>query len=204
MKNYSFKYAGPKPLVSQHGIDFDHSKEDRFIYLETLVQLIEAFDKNPVEGTTLHFEIKKHAMGEEALYDKLHHYIPDLDERVAASVEEAENELRGEIGHIREVPSLSEDDKRVWIENIREMHDYVIQRAVNKAAYHAAMEVLAQELLKDHIEYLVIPMEGNYQHIAKSLSHALDHLSAHVPSSYKVIMTPSGLALEFDIKNPGA
>ena len=200
--HYRFKYAGPKPLCSQHGVNFDHSKEDRFIYLETLVQLIEAFDKRPVEGATLHFGIKKHAMSEEALYEKLRHYIPDLDERIAKEVEETEQEMQHEIEHIQKIPSIPEREKDVWIENIRQMHDYVIQRAINKAAYHAAIETLAQELLKDHIEYLVIPMEGNYQHLAKSLSYALDHLRSPVASDYKVIITSTGLALEFDIRSP--
>ncbi|WP_456322061.1 hypothetical protein [Hydrogenimonas sp.] len=201
--NYRFKYAGEKPIISQHGIDFDHAKEDRFIYLEPLVQLIEAFDKQPLEGAKLHFGIKKHAMSEEELYEKLHQYIPDLEEMIKKEVEETERSIQHEIGHIQKIPSLSEDEKEIWIRNIRQMHDYMIQRAINKAAYHAAIEVLAKELLKDHIEYLIIPMEGNYQHLAKSLSNVLDHLRSPVASDYKVITTPSGLALEFDIKNPG-
>jgi LPS O-antigen subunit length determinant protein (WzzB/FepE family) len=199
--HYQFKYAGPKPVCSQHGIEFDHAKEDRFIYLETLVQLIEAFDKCPVEGATLHFGIEKHAMSEEALYEKLRHYIADLDERIKKEVDEAAQIMQHEIEHVQKIPSLSKQEKDVWIRNIKQMHDYVMQRAINKAAYHAAIETLAQELLKDHIEYLVIPMEGNYQHLAKSLSYALDHLRSPVTSDYKVIITATGLALEFDIRN---
>ena len=40
------KYAGPKPLISAHGITFDQNKEDKFAYLSIVAELIQALDHN--------------------------------------------------------------------------------------------------------------------------------------------------------------
>ena len=80
--SYSIKYAGPKPITSQHGVVFDYSKEDRFEFIEILVHLIESFNRHTRDGEVLHFSIRIHELSSQDMLDKLKKYIPDLDERI--------------------------------------------------------------------------------------------------------------------------
>ena len=199
--SYEIKYAGPKPTVSQHGVMFDYSKDDRFQFIEILVHLIEAFNRHTHNGETLHFSIKNNELSSQEMINILKRYVPDLDERIENEIKEFLKVEEEEKKHVREIKDLTSEEKEVWLKNIDLVHDINIQRTINKAIYHAAVEVLGRELLKDHIKKLVIPMQGRYHHIAKSLSYMLDHLKTPVKSCYKIIETNEGLALEFDINN---
>lgn len=198
--SYSIKYAGPKPITSQHGVVFDYSKEDRFEFIEILVHLIEAFNRHTHDGEVLHFSIKNHELSSQEILDRLKKYVPDLDERVEKDINEFLKEEEKQKFHVKRMQSLSSTEKDVWLKNMELVHDINLQRTINKAIYHAAVEVFGKELLKDHIKRLVIPMQGRYHHIAKSLSYMLDHLKSPVKSFYKLVETDDGLALEFDIE----
>ncbi|MDQ7061959.1 MAG: hypothetical protein Q9M43_12925 [Sulfurimonas sp.] len=38
------KYVGPKPIISHTGIEFDNNKEDKFAYLNIVIQLLKALN----------------------------------------------------------------------------------------------------------------------------------------------------------------
>ena len=197
--SYEIKYAGPKAVCSQHGVMFDHRREDRYPYLDILVQLIEAFDKRTVEGETLHFGIKSKPFPSEVTLRKLRHYVPDLDEKVEAHVETVKKALKEEIASIEANPLLSETEKEVWIKNLRSMEPYTIQRAVNKAVYHEAVRVLADELVGHHIRTIRLPMVGTFHHAVKSLEAALERHKPPATLRSRILETEKGPVLELEI-----
>jgi len=199
--SYEIKYAGPKPLTSQYGVVFDYSKDDRFQFIEILVHLIEAFNKHTNNGEVLHFSIKNNELSSQEMLNRLKKYIPNLDERIEKDIDEFLKEEEKEKYHIQEIENLPSVEKDVWLKNIDLVRNINIQRTINKSIYHSAVEVFGKELLKDHIKKLVIPMQGRYHHIAKSLSYMFENLKSPVKSHYKLIETDDGLALEFDIEN---
>ena len=40
------EYAGPRPIISQHGVQFKDGKEDKYVYLMISIQILQAIDKN--------------------------------------------------------------------------------------------------------------------------------------------------------------
>jgi len=46
------KYVGPKPIISHTGIEFDNNKEDKFAYLNIVIQLLKALDHDYFEDKT--------------------------------------------------------------------------------------------------------------------------------------------------------
>ncbi|BDY11853.1 hypothetical protein [Hydrogenimonas cancrithermarum] len=196
---HTIKYVGPKPICSQHGVEFDHAKEDRFIFIETIIQLIEALDRETHEDATLHFSIKYHTLDSNLIMEKVRKYHPDIDKRIEKEIAEKERELSDEMKYVEENPFLSEREREAWMKNIRIMHDYVIQRLINKTVYHTLISTLAEELLKDRIRYIVLPMHGNFHHVAKTLSYALEHRSPPVSSHAEIVETKEGLALRFNV-----
>jgi len=45
----TLKYVGPRPHISHTGIEFDSNKEDKFVYLNFVVQLIKALSHDYFE-----------------------------------------------------------------------------------------------------------------------------------------------------------
>ncbi|WP_353663132.1 hypothetical protein [Hydrogenimonas sp. SS33] len=189
----------PKPVCSQHGVLFDHSREDRYPYLDILVQLIEAFDRRTVEGETLHFGIKSKPFPSEVTLKKLRRYIPDLERKIGQSVESTEEELEKEMASIRSNPILSETEKEVWIGNLQSMRPYIVQRAINKRVYHEAVEVLADTLVDHHIRYVALPMVGTFHHAVKSLEAALERHKPPARLHSRIHETDSGPVLELEV-----
>ena len=42
----TIKYAGPRPTISHHGVEFKDGKEDKYVYLMIGIQILKAIDKN--------------------------------------------------------------------------------------------------------------------------------------------------------------
>ena len=53
------------------------------------------------------------------------------------------------------------------------MHDYLVQRAINKSIYYYAIEQLANLVRKHHLEYIIVPMYEKFVHILHSLQGVL-------------------------------
>ena len=50
------KYVGPKPIISHTGIEFDNNKEDKYAYLNIVIQLIRALDHEYIENRIYKYE----------------------------------------------------------------------------------------------------------------------------------------------------
>lgn len=171
---YFLKYAGSKPLISQHGITFDHSKEDRYDLLKIVVCLIEKLE-HLQSKIDIKFDCDESKISDDLVLDILKNHIPNLDGAVKKAIEEFLKEEEKEKVHINNM-QISEDEKRAWIKNIEIMHELNIQREINKALYHEAIKFLSREIVEDHLKLLTIPLKGRYSHIVKSLENIFEHI----------------------------
>ncbi len=192
-------YAGPKPLCSKYGVLFDYAKEDRYIYLDTLIQLIEALDKRTLHEGTLRFGIKKDAFDSDVLLEKIRNVYPDISERMRDAAHETEKYIDEMRARTEADELLSPAEKEVWLRNIDLMKEYVLQRALNKAVYYALVETLARKLKEGRVRYIVFPMHRNFHHVAKSLGNALAKQQPPVASYAEILETPQGLALKINL-----
>ena len=198
---YRLDYAGPKPVCSKHGVLFDYAKEDRYIYLDTLIQLVEALDARSLHEGTLRFGIKKEAFDGDVILQKIRKYDPRIGRRMEKAATEARNFLRDMAGRVEESTTLSALEKETWLKNIALMEEYVVQRAVNKTVYYVLIDLLARKLKEGNVRYILFPMHRNFHHVAKSLSNALAKQKPPIPSYARILETKEGLALRFNL-NP--
>ena len=83
----TLKYVGPKPIISHTGIEFDKNKEDKYVYLGIVAQLITAldhkyvaeksytYDKNmPSHDEVVHI-LQSHCSNIDKLLDKTNHSV---------------------------------------------------------------------------------------------------------------------------------
>ncbi len=68
---------------------------------------------------------------------------------------------------------LNAVEKEVLVNNIELMHNYMLQRSVNKSVYYCAMRALAKVVKRDHIDHITTPFFQTYMHVLHSLQGTL-------------------------------
>ena len=168
----TIKYAGPKAMISYTGIDFDTNKEDKYVYLDIALQLVEALDHDYIENKTYIHTLEKNLSNDE-IVTLLKKRCPDLDDLIKSTDHETEDLLDEDMRRAHQNRVLKNEEKEVLEKNISIMHDYMLQRSINKSAYYCVIGLLADIAAKDHIDKITLPMQQNYVHVLHSLQGTL-------------------------------
>lgn len=168
----TIKYAGPKAIFSHTGICFDTNKEDKYVYLDIAAQLVEELDHDYIDSKIYRHTLEKHLSDEEIL-KILKKKCPDLDALVEEAGHQTEDLLDEDLRRAHDNKLLNDEEKEALEKNIEIMHDYMIQRSINKSAYYCLMSRLADITAKDHIDQITLPMQQNYVHVLHSLQGTL-------------------------------
>ena len=169
----TLKYVGPKPIISQHGISFNNNKEDKYVYLAIVVQLLYALDHEYYEDRVYVYNADTSKVDDSTLLHDLKKYCPEMESLVDKQTHNVEDELQENIDRASESHSLTKEDSEVLTKNIEIMHDYVIQRSINKSVYYSAIKALAKLLKKDNIDHIIAPMYQNFVHVLHSVQGVL-------------------------------
>lgn len=194
------KYAGLKPLISHKGISFDESKEDKFIYLNTVVELIKALDHEYINNKVYVYDIKKEdLLDADEILNVLKKYYPDIDKLADKTNHSIEEEIEENIKRAHENSTLDDIEKDVLINNIELMHDYMLQRSVNKSIYYAAMRILADIVQKDHIDHIIMPMHQHHFHVLHSLQGTLVEEKSPVDTKLEIYEDSGSLFVKLQV-----
>jgi hypothetical protein len=170
---HAIKYAGPKPIISHTGIDFDNNKEDKYVYINIAIQLLKALDHEYYEDKVYTYNAETHRLDENEMLDELKKYCPNLSELVDKEDHDIEEDIQNSIKRADENCILGHECKETLKNNIELMHDYLIQRSINKRVYYCVINKLAEMVQKDNIDYIVTPMFNKFAHVLHSLQGAL-------------------------------
>ena len=163
------KYVGPKPIISHTGIEFDNNKEDKYVYLNIVVQLLKALNHDYFEDKTYNYQVHTERLSANELFDELKKQCPNIKVLMEKKNHDIEEEIEHNLQRAEENSVLNEENKKVLENNINIMHDYLVQRSINKSIYYCAIDALAELLKKDHINHLITPMFQNL-HMCFTLS----------------------------------
>jgi len=167
------KYVGPKPIISHTGIEFDNNKEDKFAYLNIAVQLLKALSHDYFEDKTYLYQADNSRLDNDELTRELRKYCPNLESLMEKENHNIEEEIFHNLQRAHENSVLNEENKEILENNIKIMHDYLVQRSINKSVYYCAIDALAELLKKDHIDHIVVPMFQKYAHVLHSVQGSL-------------------------------
>ncbi len=142
------KYVGPKPIISHTGVEFDNNKEDKYVYLNIVVQLLKALNHEYFDNRTYNYEVQTKRLSTEELYDELKKLCPNIQLLMEKENHNVEEEIEHNLKRAEENTVLNEVNKEILQKNISLMHDYLIQRSVNKSVYYCAIDALADLLKK--------------------------------------------------------
>lgn len=167
------EYAGPRVEISNHGIVYKRSKEDKYIYLMAALEILKDIDNDYEKKPYYihHFENKP--FHEEDLHTILKYYENDIETCVSKECETYKKKIQHEIEYIQNLAHLSDIDKEVWIKNIELMQDYRIQRAINKIYYMHCIQDIVQVIKHKKIKEIITPFNKNFFHVLNTLKGAL-------------------------------
>ncbi|MBC8238043.1 MAG: hypothetical protein H8E76_07405 [Helicobacteraceae bacterium] len=195
------KYVGPKPIISHTGIDFDNNKEDKFAYLNIAVQLLKALSHDYFENKVYKYDADTSRLRNSELIHELKKYCPDLDELMHIKNHNIEEEIQHNLDRAAESETLRDEDKQALKNNINIMHDYIVQRSINKSVYYCAIDSLAKLLQKDHIDYLIAPMFQKFAHVLHSVQGVLQKDEFEIDTKIEIYQEDGKLLVKLQVIN---
>jgi len=173
------KYVGAKPTVSQHGVNFDQTKPDKYTFLSAAVELLEALSFETTADKSLYlYHPDNGELTSAQLLDRLKKHCKNIDEIFETREEKTDALIEKYMQKVKHNENLSADEKTAWLGNIKIMRDYYKQYVTNESAYECALHALADKIHDSHIEEITFPLGKNYGLV---FSHLLDVLRDHKP-----------------------
>jgi len=189
----TIKYSGPRPVISQHGIDFKDGKEDKYVYLIIATQILVAIDKDYGEKSSYSYDTSTKRFSDDELLQILLKYEPDLKERVIQEELRYEKHLEEEIEQVKNKSELEQVEIDAWINNLKIMKPYRTQRAVNKIYYHHCVNDIANIIKREKIKEIDTPFFEKYWHVLQTIQGAISEGRDSVGSTLEIEPSAKGM-----------
>lgn len=195
-------YAGPKPSISAHGISFDNNKDDKFIYLGILAELIQALNHEYIEEKTYTYNAAGTALSSDDILTQIRRCDAKVDEAMAFAKKSTEEKIDEDLERAHNNHVLNAQDKEILIKNISMMREYQISRAINKAVYYSGLTSLAELVKKNHIDSIGSSVVARFTHVLHSLQGTLLKLRPPLDSTIDIYEHQGQLSVKLSIKYP--
>ncbi|MBU1658280.1 hypothetical protein KKG72_04410 [bacterium] len=193
------KYVGPKPIISHTGIEFDKNKEDKYIYLNIIVQFLKALSHEYHEDKTYIYDAQLTTCNACEILNELKRYCPKINILMDKQNHKIEDIIDHNLQRAHENNVLSAIDKEVLENNIHIMHDYLVQRSINKSVYYCAVDMLAELLKKDHIDHIIVPMYQEFAHVLHSVQGSITRQKIPIDTKLDIYNDNGKLLLKLQV-----
>lgn len=180
------KYVGAMPNVSAKGVGFDQTKPDKYTFLNAAVELLEALSFGPTETTQHLYNTQGKEYGASELMQMLEKYCDNIAEVFSTREEKSNALVEGLVSRVKKNSTISDDERRAWLNNIDLMRDYYLQYVTNESAYNCALNALAQAIHDARIKEITIPMFRNYGLVLHDLRHVLENRKSPIDSELNI------------------
>ena len=167
------QYIGPRVEISNHGVAYRKSKEDKYVYLMVALEILKNIDNDHERKKLYSHDFENKVLEEKVLRSILKCHESGVEEKVEEEGLQYEQKMQHEIEHIRNLPHLTDIDKEVWIKNIELMKVYRIQRAINKRCYIHCIQNIIQVIKHQKIQEITTPFNKSFFHVLNSIRGAL-------------------------------
>ncbi len=195
----TLKYVGPKALYSVSGISFDHSKEDKFIYLSILAELIEALDHEYANDQRYVVETGNKPLDQNILLELIRKRPSNLNEQIEYWIAKTTEEIDDDIKRAQNNPILSQEERDILKSNLEILRPYRMQRSINKSVYYAGVKLLASIIKQGSIQYIVTPMHPKFLHVLHSVQGTLRAIHPPLDSKIDIYEDQGHLSVELKI-----
>lgn len=180
-------YTGPKPLINQHGVFFKTGKIDKYLYLPIAIGILKMIDTQEREPTPHAVAIPhRSAFSNSTMLETLQHYEPELAQHVQKEEKAYEKHIDAMITLVENRHSLTEEEKEIWIRNIRIMTPYMIQREINKLYYIHTLKHIKHLICHNNVTEITTDFELRHWHVMRSISGNLEYGTKSTSTSIRV------------------
>lgn len=194
-------YVGPKPIISTSGISFDAEHDDRYTYLNIVIQLLQALDNDSFEENTYQYPADTRRLDDKEILDGIRHYCGNLDAIVKENIEAENRQIDSEIKEAKENRTLSESEQDALVNNIELMRNYRLQYITNETLYNRAVKHLADQVKKTHIDYIIVPMFQRFASILHSIQNEIAQQKIPIESRMSIYEEHGKLMAKLEVKN---
>jgi hypothetical protein len=100
--------------------------------------------------------------------DDLESYVKDRETKARALVDELRKKVESS-------KTISDENRRAWLNNIDAMYDYYLQYVTNESAYQCVLETIAKEVKAARIEEIRVPLFQNFGIVLRDLVDVLEN-----------------------------
>ena len=182
----TIKYAGPRPTISHRGIEFKDGKEDKYVYLMIGIQILQAIDKDYEDNKFYSYDLNTKRVSNDDMLECMKFYEPTLEDDTLKEIEGYKNHLDAEIEQVNQRAYLKNVEKEVWVDNLKIMKEYRIQRAINKIYYMHCINNVKNVINRERIKEISVPFYEKYWHVLQTLQGSLETGRYSVKTNLKV------------------
>jgi len=167
------EYVGPRVEISNHGVTYRYSKEDKYIYLSAALEILKDIDNDYDKKPYYSHKCKNIPLKQKDLRKTLKRYEESVEECISEECRQYKLKRLHEMEHILQIPYLTRIDKEVWIKNIEIMKKYRVQRAINKMYYMHTIQDIVKVIKHKKIKVLSVPFNKNFFHVLNTVKGTL-------------------------------
>ena len=170
------KYVGPKPIISEHGVSFKDGKEDKYVYIQNALELLQALNHEYIKDRIYKYDSNFIPLTDKEIEKTILKYKPELQSRIEKEITSYKQYLDNEIEDVSQThPLLNEVEVEALQNNLKIMYDYRIQRAINKIYYMHIIEILADVIKEHRIKDISTPFNEKFWHVMQTIQGELAH-----------------------------
>jgi len=166
-------YVGPRVEITNHGIVYKKSKEDKYVYLMAALELLKDIDNDYEKKPSYRHHIENKKYEDDDLHTTLERYEANVEESITQECKKYKEKMQHKIEYIQTLPHLTDIDKEVWIKNIEIMKEYRMQRAMNKMYYMHCIGDIVKVIHDKQIKLITAPFNKNFFHVLNTVKGAL-------------------------------
>lgn len=181
------EYSGPKPIISDHGISFKEGKEDKYSYLKSSLQILKAIG-HEYEGSKLYtYDIESRDLSSNEMIAIVLHYHPDIEEVMRGELSSYEEYLDKEYNDVNNYSHLNEENKKTFLNNLKIMRDYRIQRVKNKFFYKHIIETIKEQIIEQKIKELTTNFNERFWHVFQTIQGELTSSKSSINPKVQIL-----------------
>lgn len=180
------EYAGPRPMISQHGVEFKDGKEDKYVYLMISIQILQAIDRNYEGHKSYSYDTQSKRFTNDEIHQILHNHCATLETEVEKEEKSYMEKIDEEIEHIKQRENLTQAEITAWVNNLEIMRKYRIQRSINKIYYMHSIELIKDVIRREKIKEIDTPFYEKYWHVLQTIQGALEEGRRSIHTELKI------------------
>jgi len=180
------EYCGPKPIITHHGISFKEGKEDKYTYLKLSLQILKAINHEYNSNKTYSYFIDTRDLSDNEMIDMIMKFHPDIETVLEQEVQSYKKYIQNEEDNVKNHSILNQEEKNIFLSNLKIMELYKIQRMKNKLFYNHIIETIKEEIFEHKIKELTAPFTEKSWHVFQTIQGELSSSKTSITTDLKV------------------